>query len=132
VSSLVDSDWIIDALAGVSSAQETLQELSEDGLAVSTITLGELLEGTYGFPDPEAHIARLEAFLRGFRRIEVSEPIMAVFARLRSELRRQGQLIPDLDLVIAATALHHNLVLLTRNRRHFDRIPGLQIYEAAG
>ncbi len=38
-----------------------------------------------------------------------------------------GNLIPDLDLLIAATAFEHRLVLLTRNRRHFERTPDLQV-----
>jgi len=52
---------------------------------------------------------------------------MRHFARVRSLLRRQGNLIPDLDLLIAATALEHELVLLTRNRRHFERISQLRL-----
>ena len=48
---------------------------------------------------------------------------------MRAFLRRQGQLIPDLDLLIAATALAHDLTLVTRNRRHFSRILSLRLYE---
>jgi predicted nucleic acid-binding protein len=55
---------------------------------------------------------------------------MKRFARLRGELRRQGQLIPDPDLLIAATALQHDLTIVTRNVRHFQRIPGLKLYQA--
>lgn len=54
---------------------------------------------------------------------------MERFAGIRGDLRRRGQLIPDLDLLIAATALHHDLTLLTRNVRHFDRIPELRLYQ---
>ena len=50
------------------------------------------------------------------------------FARVRGDLRVQGLLIPQADLFIAATALHHDLTLVTRNRRRFDRIPGLTLY----
>ncbi len=39
-------------------------------------------------------------------------------------------MIPDFDVVIAATALAHDLTLVTRNRRHFDRIAGLAILPA--
>jgi predicted nucleic acid-binding protein len=54
---------------------------------------------------------------------------MERFAYLRAELRRRGQLFPDLDLLIAATALQHDLTLLTRNVRHFNRIPDLRLYQ---
>ena len=53
---------------------------------------------------------------------------MRRFARLRGELRQRGLLIPDPDILIAATALTHNLTLVTRNRRHFERIPDLPLY----
>jgi predicted nucleic acid-binding protein len=59
----------------------------------------------------------------------LNDPVMERFARLRSDLRSQGQLIPDFDILIAATALEYNLTLVTRNLRHFQRIPSLAIYE---
>lgn len=57
----------------------------------------------------------------------LDDAIMERFARIRSDLRARGQLIPDLDLAIAATALEHDLTLLTRNARHFSRIPNLRL-----
>jgi predicted nucleic acid-binding protein len=57
----------------------------------------------------------------------IDEEICRIFGRERGRLRRQGQLIGDLDLLIAATCVHYELTLLTNNRRHFDRIEGLPI-----
>lgn len=56
---------------------------------------------------------------------------MRRFALLRGELRGRGQLIGDPDILIAATALHRDLTLLTRNHRHFTptRFPALTLYE---
>jgi predicted nucleic acid-binding protein len=51
------------------------------------------------------------------------------FARIRGRLRQQGTPIGELDILVAATALQHGLTIVTRNRRHFDRIPGLDFYE---
>ncbi|MHB8620468.1 MAG: type II toxin-antitoxin system VapC family toxin [Chloroflexota bacterium] len=67
MSYLVDSDWMIDALAGVQPALQLLEQLSEDGLAISIITVGEILEGAYGLPDPEAHRQRFNEFMAGFK-----------------------------------------------------------------
>jgi tRNA(fMet)-specific endonuclease VapC len=66
-------------------------------------------------------------FLNGVKLLSLSPTIMQEFAYLRGLLRSQGMLIGDLDLLIAATALHHNLILLTNNRNHFLRIPGLRV-----
>jgi tRNA(fMet)-specific endonuclease VapC len=46
-----------------------------------------------------------------------------VYAKVRAELSFRGQNVDDADLMIAATALHHNLCVVTANRRHFDRVP---------
>ena len=48
---------------------------------------------------------------------------------LVARLRQQGQLIPDMDLFIASTALEYELTLLTRNVRHFERVPDLALYQ---
>ena len=45
----------------------------------------------------------------------------------KAELRAQGQLIEDNDLYIASIALRHDLILLTGNTRHYERLPGLRI-----
>jgi tRNA(fMet)-specific endonuclease VapC len=52
---------------------------------------------------------------------------MKAFARMRLDLRRSGQLIGDLDTLIAATAYVADARLVTRNRKHFERIPGVTL-----
>lgn len=125
---LIDTDWLIDATTGRPGAQRTLSSLSVEGLAVSIITVAELYEGAFGTPNPVHILAGMREFLDDYPILPVTDSIAERFARERAALRSQGQLIPDLDLLIAATALSHDLTLLTRNVRHFTRIPGLRIY----
>lgn len=127
---LVDSDWLIDGIGGDPAAVRVLDELSGDPLAVGIVSCGEVFAGAFSSPDPAHELAIFRRYLSAFVILPLSDPIMELFARVRGDLRRRGLLIPDLDLQIAATALHHDLELLTRNRRHFDRIPGLKLYEA--
>lgn len=130
MSYLVDSDWLIDAFTGVPVAVNLLAELRREGLAVSIISFGELFEGAVGTADSAIELARIRRFLARLTMLPLDDAIMERFAWTRADLRQRGQLIPDLDLLIAATALQHDLILLTRNRRHFDRIPGLRLYPA--
>jgi tRNA(fMet)-specific endonuclease VapC len=125
---LIDTDWLIDASIGIPTAVRLLDLLRDEGLAISIISYGEVLEGAVGGPDPATETARFRRFLARFAVVPLDEVTMDQFAVLRADLRRRGQLIPDLDLLIAATALTHDLTLLTRNVRHFARIPGLRIY----
>lgn len=126
---LIDSDWTIDALAGNPAAVESLGHHSAQGLAISIISIGEVYGGAYGSRDPETHLATFRRFLSGLIVLGLTDPIMDVFARTRLQLRRQGLLIPDFDLLIAATALTFDLTLMTRNRRHFSRIPDRNLYD---
>jgi tRNA(fMet)-specific endonuclease VapC len=50
-----------------------------------------------------------------------------VFGQIRADLERSGNILPDADLQIAATALYHGLELVTGNLRHFRRIPDLRL-----
>jgi len=126
---VVDSDWLIDAFVGVPGAVDLLARLRGEGLAVSIISYVELFEGAISAPDPAVELARFRRFLARLTLMPIDDAIMERFARNRADLRRQGQLIPDLDLLIAATAIHHELILLTRNVQHFARIPELTLYQ---
>jgi predicted nucleic acid-binding protein len=53
--------------------------------------------------------------------------VARVFGKVRAHLEQAGSILPDADLQIAATALYHDLELVTGNVRHFERIPDLRI-----
>jgi len=126
---LLDSDWIIQALANRQPALHTLERLAGSRIYVSYITVGEIYERAFDSVNPEAHLLSFRQFLSTYRVLTLSDPIMERFAEVRSLLRRRGQLIPDFDLLIGATALHHELTVLTFNHRDFQRIPDLRIYQ---
>lgn len=122
---LVDSDWVADWLAGRRQARDLLVRLAADGFAISLVTYGEIYEGIYFSRDPGAAERGFRNFLREVPVLPLNRTTMKRFARIRGELRRDGTLLPDPDLLIAATALEHGLELATRNRAHFERIPDL-------
>jgi predicted nucleic acid-binding protein len=74
----------------------------------------------------------LRTFLVAFTPIDLDDQTAERFGELRFGFRRRGLLIPDLDLLIAATALRHGLTLLTFSVRHFARIPDLRLYDPPG
>lgn len=130
MSYLVDTDWIVDFLKGQTGTVQILSQLAPEGLAISLITYGEIYEGIYYGQNPERNEQDFITLLRGLDVLPLSQAIMREFARIRGQLRGQGLIIGDLDILIAATARQHQLTLLTRNVRHFSRIPGLQLYES--
>jgi tRNA(fMet)-specific endonuclease VapC len=128
VTYLVDTDRVTDWLVGRTDAIELLARLSTLGMSISLITYGEIFEGIYFGRNSTAGEVAFRQFLREVDVLPLNRAIMQRFTRVRGELRRRGQLIGDPDILIAATALHHNLTLVTRNLKDFQRISGLDLY----
>jgi predicted nucleic acid-binding protein len=127
---LLDTDWIVDILNGQEKAINTVLELASSGLTVSIITYGELYEGAAFAHNPQPALAGLRTFLKGKAILPLTQPIMERFAQIRGSLPRPvRQQIGDLDILIAATCLAHNLTLLTRNLKDFQLIPNLKLYQ---
>ncbi len=128
MSYLLDSDLVADWLNGQQDILQLVSPIQQDGLAISLITYGEIYEGIYFGRNPRGAEAGLRNLLRLVQVLPLNRAIMKRFAQIRGQLRQQGQIIADMDLLIAATALHHGLTLVTRNLRHFQRIPNLLVH----
>jgi tRNA(fMet)-specific endonuclease VapC len=126
---LLDSDWLINALAGKRRAVSPLERLSSKYIGVSVITLAEVYQQAFASTNPDASLTSFRRFIAPFRIIPVTEPIAVRFAEIRALLTRRGELISDFDMLIAATALHYHLTVLTFNLRHFSRIPDLLLFQ---
>jgi predicted nucleic acid-binding protein len=109
-------------------ATEQASAFVRSGIAISIITYGEIYDGIDGSYDPRAAAEVFRRFLRFANVLPLNRSIMRRFAAVRRNLRSRGQLIQDMDMLIAVTALHHNLTLVTRNRSHFRRTPGIIPY----
>jgi tRNA(fMet)-specific endonuclease VapC len=70
-------------------------------------------------------------FPRGTRVLIVSRSIAKRAATIRIDLRRQKRQVNEraLDILIAATAIEHNLILVTRNNRDYADIQGLKLHD---
>lgn len=122
---LVDSDWVVDFLKGRPPAVALLASLFSQGLAISIVSYAEVYEGIYYGHDRAHYEGVYREFLRGVRVLGINQATARRFAVIRGLLRSGGQLIPEPDVFIAATAIQHGLTLVTRNRKDFARIPEL-------
>jgi predicted nucleic acid-binding protein len=125
---LIDSDWLIEVLKGRQTFVRELNRLAPFGVSVSAIVLAELWEGVPDSRDPPRARAMVQGIEQRMQILVVDAPVAQRFGELRNDLRKAGKLIADMDLLIAATALVHNLTLCTQNVKHFSRIPGLSIF----
>lgn len=122
---LLDTDRIISHLRGKSE----IIPAPNQTLAMSIITLGELLYGAERSHDPSKTREAISLLQSDFQIsvLEVTEAIIIRFANIKAELSKRGALIEDFDILIAATALEQSLTLVTGNKKHFSRVPGLSL-----
>lgn len=95
-------------------------------VVTSIIAYGEVVEYIKGFPDYSPHSAELRELLLVIRPLVLTYRMLERYADIRRALRPAGNLIGDMDTLIAATALERNLILVTSDR-HFQRVPGLSV-----
>jgi tRNA(fMet)-specific endonuclease VapC len=132
---LVDTDYVADYLKGQRNVAAILEPLLLEGLAISVVTFAEVYEGIFYGYNRSQHESGFRNFLKSTHVLGVTRPIARQFAILRGQLRGmpQGKVLVQpkdtYDLFIAATAMYHNLTLITRNIRDYDRIPQLKLYQ---
>jgi len=124
---LADTDVLIDFLAGAQPiADQVMTHVKSDALQTSAISCFELLSG-----------ARDGKRGDDVRRLVAAIPVLPLdreaatkAAAIRRDLVRRGVYIGMADSLIAGTALTNGLPLLTRNRKHFERVEGLHLLSA--
>lgn len=127
---LFDTDAIVEVLR--SSAPEAylhwLRSVPEEAQFVSTVTLAELFRGAYRVRRPDVHVRALnERVVPSLRPVPFGSEEARAYGRITAELDAGGRTIAHADAQIAATAVTHDLVLVTGNLKHMERVPGLRI-----
>lgn len=124
---LLDTDWAVWALRGRREVTDRVKALRGEGLAVSAVTLAELVTGVHRSSHPKRAGDGLNRFLARVSVLPFTTEIAHRFGEENARLLAGGQAISQFDLAIAATALVHDMTLLTENRKHFERVSGLRI-----
>ena len=85
---------------------------------ISVITLIEVLRGVKAKKRKKVK----DLIERSFNVIGLDNKVIEAYCDLYDKLKRNGEMISDADLLIAATAVSHGLKLKTKNRKHFERL----------
>ena len=115
ISCLLNTDIAIDFLRRRDYARKLLEHWAGEGLlAISTLTHLEIYQGTKAIEEEATN-----AFLDGLISIVVDIPIARRAGSMMAENRARGVTVDIADAIIAATALHLNVPLLTNNVEHY-------------
>jgi tRNA(fMet)-specific endonuclease VapC len=124
---LIDTDIIINSIKGNRNVNQNISDLASIPMAISIITYGELLYGAKKSTQREKNTSIVYRLAEIFPILGVTRATMEAFTDLKAALDRKGDRIEDFDLLIAATALSLNHILVTNNTRHYRRIEGLRL-----
>lgn len=132
VTYLLDTNIVIYHLNGVTAAQSLLLQLREDGIAMSAISYMEVVEGFARGPSPILMREQFDRLIELLPVMPFSSAEAEQAAHIRAALRQRGRRIRPraLDLMIAATALEHDMILVTNNPGDYDDVPGLIVEPA--
>lgn len=116
----------MDLLRGDEQAISAQQAIS-DRLAITWVSAAELHYGAAKSSRGIRERALVDRFLATLPSLGPNRSSAVFFGELKAQLEREGQRLADADLFVAAACLSHGATLVTRNKRHFDRIPGLAV-----
>ncbi len=130
---LFDTTFIIDLVDGDEGAESFAERIDNEQSfnAISVVTVQEYLIGIYHLFSNlrvlKAKLEKAESELRHFEIIPYGYDIAKSAASIDAELARKGVIVGMADIIIAATARHFGLKVVTRDKEHFARIPKLAV-----
>lgn len=129
---LIDSGFLIDLEREAAGAPALVDRLGDEVVGVAAITASELLHGVHRADSAQRRARRrrfVEAVFSAVAIYAFDLEVARVHARIWADLTAAGERIGAHDLIIAATALAHDLPLVTGNAAEFRRVEGLQLID---
>lgn len=100
---------------------------TSDDVATTWITAAELFYGAAKSKAPESNRSLVTSFLATLPVLNLDHASVQIFGEAKALLEQQGQRLADADLFIGAIAAARHATVVTGNRRHYERIPGVVI-----
>jgi tRNA(fMet)-specific endonuclease VapC len=123
---LLDTNICIHFLRGRFQLLEKFQDIGIENCAISEITLAELIFGAENSSNPKKNHKLIEIFTDGVIVLPIFDAIY-LYGKEKARLRSKGKMISDFDLLIGCTAIEKDLLMVTENRKEFERISGIKI-----
>ena len=122
---VLDTDICIYWLKGSEAIKRKVKQIGPDSLRTTIFTLAELKYGAFNSHNVRTNLQNIQSFLSKVVVLNFDEDAAEKFGKIKADLRKQGQLIEDFDILIASSVLSHGGTLVTNNVTHFKRIPEL-------
>jgi predicted nucleic acid-binding protein len=124
---LLDTDTLIYWLKGNKNIEEKALTIGLDQLRYSIISHAELYFGAYNSEQKDKNLKAIQVVYQKLALVNFNPESAQLFGMIKADLKQQGNIILDADIMIASIALSNELTLVTNNEKHFNRIPKLNI-----
>jgi predicted nucleic acid-binding protein len=124
---LLDTDTLIYFMKGRPSVVEAFGRVNEEELCTSILNHSELLYGAFYSEQQKQNLKKIYQLFEYIDLVPYDEEASQIFAEQKVNLRKNGIALMDFDLMIGSVALRHELILVSNNQKHFEKIPGLQL-----
>lgn len=124
---IIDSDILIYFIKGKKEIVEQLMDIASNNLYTTRINYTELIYGAYNSTRVEENIKVIRPFLENFHILEFDKDSSEIFAKNKAILKKNGNIIADMDLMIASITLRYGFSLVSNNIKHFNRIEKLDL-----
>ena len=124
---ILDTDTLICFLEGHEEVVERMSRVVNDAFGTTIINHAELLLGAFNSEREKDNLKKINMFLDKMTIVRFCQEAAAIFAEQKMQLKKYGNSIADLDLMIASIALTHKSILVTNNVEDFSRIKKLNI-----
>lgn len=123
---LFDTNICIHFLGDEYNIKEKIEKAGLENCLVSEITIAELKFGAENSQNREKNRKTIDNFVKKFSIIPIYNSL-DIYAKEKARLRKKGEPLDDFDLLIGATAISNNFILVTRNVSDFERMDGIEI-----
>ncbi len=123
---VLDSDTCIGILRGRGEVLDR-RKAELDDVVTTWVTASELFYGAAKSSKPDENAALVVRFLNTLTVLLPDLGSARLFGEVKARLATSGRIVADADLYIAAITLRHSATLVTGNRKHYERIPGLHL-----
>jgi tRNA(fMet)-specific endonuclease VapC len=125
----LDSNIVIAVFRGDSELKDKISKLigKDVEFCITPITLCELYKGAFLAKSTAEAVALIDRFLKTAKLLDFTEPACLEFGKSYAELKSRGKLTQQADLMIASIVKADDLILITRNKKDFEHIPGLKL-----
>ncbi len=123
---LLDTNICIYFLKGLFELHNKIEQAGIENCFISEITVAELKFGAENSSIPTKNRETIDKFLSNFTILPIITSL-DIYAKEKTRLRKKGKPLDDFDLLIGATAVSNNLILVTKNISDFDRLENIKI-----